>query len=96
MNISIVRLSVFSHVNLLKDHYRWRAASFDLCSALMVIEQWGFFSEQHLLWHGASVRYGHLQGLVTLAPIAERLAVELSLHVPVFTTYVSRGWDSNI
>ena len=30
---------------------------------------------------------------VTSAPIAERLAVELSL--PDFTTYVCRGWDSN-
>ena len=30
---------------------------------------------------------------VTLTPIAERLAVELLL--PVFTTYICRGWDSN-
>ena len=29
--------------------------SFDLCSALMSFEQWGFFSVPHLLWHGASV-----------------------------------------
>ena len=36
---------------------------------------------------------GHLQGPVTLAPIAERLAVELSQLV--FTTKVCRGWDSN-
>ena len=28
---------------------------FYLCSALMAIEQWGFFSVPHLLWHGASV-----------------------------------------
>ena len=52
-----------------------------------------FFSVQHLLWHGASVCNGHLRGLVTLTPIAELLAVELSL--PVFTTKVYRGWDSN-
>ena len=39
----------------------------------------------HLLLRGASVYIGH---------IAERLAVELSL--PVFTTKVCRGWDSNI
>ena len=31
---------------------------------------------------------------MTLTTIAERLAVELSL--PVYTTYVCRGWDSNI
>ena len=30
---------------------------------------------------------------LTHSPIAECLAVELSL--PVFTTYVFRGWDSN-
>ena len=27
-----------------RTHYRWRAIDFDLCSALMTIEQWGFFS----------------------------------------------------
>ena len=47
----------------------------------------------HLLWHGASVYYGHLRGPVTLTPNAERLAVELSLHV--LTTWVCRCWDSN-
>ena len=31
---------------------RWRAANFDLCSALMAIELWGFFNVPHLLWHG--------------------------------------------
>ena len=36
---------------------------------------------------------GHLRGPVTLTPIAQRLAVELSL--PVFMTYACRGWDSN-
>ena len=65
----------------------------DLCSALMAIEQWGFFSVPHWLWHRASVYNGHVRGPVTLTPIADRLAVELSL--PVFTTYVCRRWDSN-
>ena len=34
-------------------YYRWRAAHFNLhvCSALVAIEQCGFFSEAHLLWH---------------------------------------------
>ena len=41
------------------------------------IEQWGFLSVPHLLWNGASVYKGHLGGPVTLAPIAERLAVDL-------------------
>ena len=56
----------------------WRSANFDLCSALVAIEQWGFFSVPHLLWHGASVYNCHLLGPVTLTPIAECLA-ELSL-----------------
>ena len=36
-------------------HCRWRAVNFDLCSALMAIEQWGFFSVPDRLWHGASI-----------------------------------------
>ena len=51
------------------------------------------FSVPHLLWRGESVYNGHLRGSVTLTPIAERLAVELSL--PVFTKYVCLGWYSN-
>ena len=58
------------------------AANFDLRSANVAIEQWG-----------ASVYNDHLRGLVTLTPIAERLAVRLSL--PVFTSWVGCGWDSN-
>ena len=63
---------------------RWRAANFDLCSALVAIDQWGFFSVPQLLWHGASVNNGHLRGPVTLTLLAERFTVELSL--PVLTT----------
>ena len=64
-------------------HCRWRAANFDLCSALKAIEQWGFFILPHLLWHGASVYNGHLWGPVTLTPIAiaEGLAVAVSRAV---------------
>ena len=63
-------------------HYRWRAANFDLCS--VNIEQWRFVSVTHLLCHWASDYNIYLWGHVTLALIAERLAVELSQ--PVFTT----------
>ena len=35
----------------------------------------------HLLWHGTSFYNGHLRGPVTLTPVAELLAVELSLPV---------------
>ena len=76
-----------------RHHYRWRTANFEFFLALMVIEQWGFFSVPHLLWHRASVYNGHLRGPVTLTPIAEGLAVELSLHV--FTTWGCRGEDTN-
>ena len=57
-------------------------------SAHMAIEQWGFFSVPQLLWHGASVYNDHLRELVTLTPVAEVLAVELSL--PVLMTGLSR------
>ena len=49
------------------------AANFDLCSALVAIEELG-----------TSVHNDHLRGPVTLTRIAERLAVRLSL--PVFTS----------
>ena len=77
----IVPLENFSLIRR-RHHCRWRAANFDLCSALMAIKEWGFFSVPHLLWHGASVYNDHLRGPVTLTPIAELVAVELSL--PVF------------
>ena len=64
-----------------RHHCRWRATYFGLCSALMAIEQWGFFYVPHLLWRGTSVYNGHLRGPVSLTPIVDRLAVELSLHV---------------
>ena len=50
-------------------------------SALMAIEHWGFFSVPHLK---CTVYNYHLREPVILTPIAERLAVDLSL--PVFTT----------
>ena len=70
-----------------RHHYRRRAANFYLWSAI-AIEQWGFFSEPHLLWQGASVYNGHIRGPVTLTPIAERLVMELSL--PVYDLGLSR------
>ena len=83
-----------SFIHRRRHHYRWKAANFDLYSAPMAIEQWGFFSVPYLLWHGSSVYNGHLRGPMTHTPIAKRFAVELSR--PVFTTWVCRGWDSNI
>ena len=63
-----------------RHHYRWRTTNFDLYSALMAIEQWGFFNVPHLL-HGASVYNGHLRRPVGLTPVVERLALELSLDL---------------
>ena len=46
-------------------HYRWGAVNFDLCSALMTIEQWVFFSVPHLLWHEPTLYNGNLREPVT-------------------------------
>ena len=65
-----VLLENFSHV-WRRHYYQWKAANFDLlvCLALMAIEQPGFFSVPHLLWHGAFIYNGHPQGPVTVTPI---------------------------
>ena len=52
-----------------RHHWRLRAANFDRYSALMAIEQWGFFSVPNLLWQGAYVYNGHLRGPVKLTPM---------------------------
>ena len=49
-----VPLKIFS-LTWKRHHCQWRTANFDLCSTLMAIEQWWFFSVPHLLWHGPSV-----------------------------------------
>ena len=59
-----VRLANFSLI-WRRHHYRWRTANFDLCSALIASEQWGFFSVPYLLWQGASVNNGHQRTLDT-------------------------------
>ena len=66
---------------------RHRATNFYVYSALVAIEQWGFFNVPHLLWHGHLLWDGqtlyndHLRASVTLVPVAERLALEVSLLV---------------
>ena len=70
-------------------HFRWRAANL-----IYARHSWSLNKDlPHLLWHGASVYSDHHRGPVTLTPIAECLAVELS--PPVFTTSVCSGRDSN-
>ena len=46
----IIPLDNFSHIWKI-HHCRWRVAIFDLCLALMIIEQLGFFIVPHLLCH---------------------------------------------
>ena len=82
-------LNLFGDVTIAGEELQ----NFDLCSALMAIERWGFISLQHLWLGHPFIMNGHLRGPVTLSPNAERLAVKLSLHV--LTTKVCRGWDSN-
>ena len=38
----------------------------------MAIEQWWFLSVPQLLWHGASVYNGHIQGPMIFTPNVER------------------------
>ena len=56
----------FTHLDTHQN--QWRAAKFDLCSALIAIEQWEVFNVPHLLWHGPTLYNGHLRGPVTLTP----------------------------
>ena len=75
-----------------RHHYWFRAANFDLCSALEAIEQWGFFSVPHLLWHyWASVYNGHLRGPVT------HTCCRAFSNGTVTTRFfdLGRSWDSN-
>ena len=52
-----------------RHHIQWRAANFNKYSALMAIEQWGFFNVPHLLRHGPTVyNVHHLQGYSHLLP----------------------------
>ena len=62
---------------------------------LGIYNQWAvsFLNVPHLLWHGPTLYNGHLRGIFTHTPFAERLAVELSL--PVLTTYVCPDRESN-
>ena len=62
-----------------------RLQKFHLCSAVMAIEQWGFFNVSHLLWHGPIVYNGQLREPLTLTPIAKHWAEELVL--PVLKTW---------
>ena len=55
---------------------------------------WPLSSEGYLACHTTFFYSGHLRGPMALTPIAKRLTVELSL--PVSTTYVCWGFDSNI
>ena len=76
-----------------RHHYRWKPANFDLCSALMAIEQWGFFNVPHLLRHGPTVYNGHPED-----PWHSYLLPSVwqwSCHYLFLTTWVCRDRGSN-
>ena len=54
------------------------------CKFSPILDPHGYWAVSHLLTYGAFVYIGHLWGPVTFTPVAERLALELSL--PFFTT----------
>ena len=43
-------------------HCRWRAANFELCSALMAIEQWGFFNVPRAVATGDRTPISRMRG----------------------------------
>ena len=55
--------------NMRCHHCRWRAANLDSRSALMAIEQWGFFNVPHILRHGPTLYNGYLRGPVLLPSV---------------------------
>ena len=61
---------------------------------------WAVLSVPHLPWHESSVSNGHLRGPLTLAPVAEHLAVELLLSVCLFfidfKVYRDRGLNHDL
>ena len=80
----VVFLEYFQNLSLIwrRHHYRWRAINFDLYSAVMAIDQWGFLTCHTYCDTDQPFYYGHLRGPVTLTPVVERLAVEHN-HYPV-------------
>ena len=75
-------------------HYRWRSANFDLCPALMAIEQWGFYIVSHLLWHGSVISedplHSHL--MLSVYQLSYHYLSRLGFEHPTFRM---RGKRSN-
>ena len=59
-------------------HYWSGASNWGLNSIIRALGQWRFFSVPNSLLHGSTIYKGHLTGPVTLEPVVEHLAVELS------------------
>ena len=67
-----------------RDHYQWSVANFELCTALIAIEQWSltkFFSWPNVLWHRASVYNNYLREPVKLTLVVQRVAACHNLSV---------------
>ena len=62
-------------------YYRTRAANVNLCATLIPIEQWGFFSVQHLLWYGTSFYNGVvLANTVLSQPVTLFRTCQMTVH----------------
>ena len=87
INITLILFCLFEfYVPLETLSCKWkRASDFDRCSACMANEQLGFLSVPNVLCHGTCVWHDHLRKPVTLTPVADCLAVELTLPVAAET-----------
>ena len=74
-------------------HCRWMAANFDLYKTLMAIEQWGFLSVPHLLWHGHPFKIVIFEDLWHLHLLPS--VWQWSCHYLFFTTMICYGRDAN-
>ena len=57
---------IFHSIMWRRHHCLSSVTNFDLCSTIMAIEIWGFFSVPHLLWHGATLYNGHHRGMTRI------------------------------
>ena len=89
----IVFLLPLDKFSLIWRHYhkRWKASNFCLYSALLTINQWGDTAKPIETWDICLC--GHLWWPMILTPVAECLAVGLSLLV--LATWVCHNWRSN-
>ena len=77
------------------QHYRWKGQNLAYAWHLQPLSNNAYLACHIYCDTGYPFIMGHLRGTVTLAPTAERLAVELSLCLSILMSKVCRGWYSN-